>query len=228
MNIRFSRARVRTAIFAVALTTGVFPAAAAQAHVTLEPAVAPAGSWTTFQVKVPNETDSTSTVKVDLKMPAGVVSASWQPVPGWQGEVRKKKLATPLETDDGPVTEAVSEVVWTATGGGTGPGQFQSFPLTLKVPGKAGDALTFKALQTYSDGKVVRWIGMPDSGYPAPVVKVSAAVDAHSMGNSNVPAASTSHSNGHSDTLAIIGIVLGGVALMLAGLALAGTRRGRS
>ena len=39
--------------------------------------------------------------------------------------------------------------------------------------GKAGDALTFKALQTYEDGDVVRWIGPEDADEPAPIVTLT-------------------------------------------------------
>ena len=46
------------------------------------------------------------------------------------------------------------------------------FPLSVQVPDKAGTTLTFKALQTYDDGKVVRWIGPAGSDEPAPQVKV--------------------------------------------------------
>ena len=42
---------------------------------------------------------------------------------------------------------------------GIPPGAFQDFGLSVQIPGKAGDKLTFKALQTYSNGEIVRWIG---------------------------------------------------------------------
>ena len=35
-------------------------------------------------------------------------------------------------------------------------------------PDEPGTSLTFKALQTYDDGEVVRWIGAPDADEPAP------------------------------------------------------------
>ena len=41
--------------------------------------------------------------------------------------------------------------------------------------GEAGEKLTFKALQTYEDGEVVRWIGPEDADEPAPVVTLTAA-----------------------------------------------------
>ena len=45
----------------------------------------------------------------------------------------------------------------------------------MQIPGKAGDKLTFKALQTYTGGEVVRWIGAEGSDNPAPIVTVTEA-----------------------------------------------------
>ena len=207
----------------VAVCAAVIPASAS-AHVTLAPKTADAGSWTTFAVKVPNESDSASTVKVALKMPPGIVSASYEPVDGWTVKVVKTKLAKPIESEDGPISEVVSEVQWTATGKGVQPGQFVPFGLTVPVPDVAGQTLTFKAVQSYSDGKVVRWIGAPDSAEPAPVVEVTAAADGHQGGAGEAGGGSSSHA----ETLAWIAIALGGVALFLSGASLARTGRNRS
>jgi uncharacterized protein len=168
--------RTRKLAAATAVAALAVPAAA-QAHVTLQPNQAPAGAFTVLDVRVPTERDNASTAKVDVQFPAGFASASYQAVPGWKVRVIKKKLATPIQTDDGPITEGVSRMVWTRTnrGGGIKPGQFQDFPISVQIPGKAGDKLTFKALQTYSNGEVVRWIGAAGSDEPAPVVTVTSA-----------------------------------------------------
>ena len=42
------------------------------------------------------------------------------------------------------------------------------------VPGKPGQQLTFKTLQTYSNGNVVRWIGAQDADQPAPWLNITA------------------------------------------------------
>ena len=71
----------------------------------------------------------------------------------------------------------MSRITWTGDGeqGVIAPGQFQDFGLSLKMPdGKAGDKLTFKALQTYDDGQIVRWIGPEDADEPAPIVTLEA------------------------------------------------------
>ena len=57
------------------------------------------------------------------------------------------------------------------------------------MPGKAGDALTFKAVQTYSAGEVVRWIGPEGSDNPAPKVTLTAGSDEHHAAPAATPAA---------------------------------------
>jgi uncharacterized protein YcnI len=230
----YKKIAVATAVAALAVP------AAAQAHVTLQPKTAPAGAFTVLDVRVPTERDNASTAKVDVQFPAGFAAVSYQAVPGWKVRVIKKKLATPIQTDDGPITEGVSRMVWTRTSneGGIKPGQFQDFPISVQIPGKAGDKLTFKALQTYSNGQIVRWIGAPGSDEPAPQVAVTgaqasgAAASAHgSMGGASgagdtgsaQPAAASS--DGGSEGLSIAALIVGGLGLLFGGGAFALSRR---
>jgi uncharacterized protein len=138
--------------------------------------------------------------------------------------VTTKKLAKPVKTEEGEVSEQVSRITW--TGGKIAPGQFQDFPLSVQVPGKAGDTLTFKAIQTYDNGDVVRWIGAPDSEEPAPQVKVTAASESEAA---TTPASSESEDGGEDDddsnTLAIIALIVGGLGLLAGGAAFATRRR---
>jgi uncharacterized protein len=221
-------------------------ASAAQAHVTLQPKTAAAGAYVVEAVRVPNETDDATTTKVEVQFPDGFASASYQPTPGWTVKVAKTKLATPIKTDDGEVTEGVKTITWTANSksAGIAPGQFRDFPISVQVPGKAGDTLTFKALQTYSDGEVVRWIGAPDADRPAPTIAVTEAMDDHhaaaapgSTGGTSTTeqtsapasapaaAATTSGDDGDSDTLAVIALVVGALGLLAGGAGLASARR---
>jgi uncharacterized protein YcnI len=214
--------------------------AVAQAHVTVQPSTAPAGSFVVEDVRVPNETDDAITTKVAVQFPEGFAEASYQTVPGWTVKVVKEKLATPVKTDDGEVTEGIKTMTWTAKSkaGGIAPGQFQDFPLSVQIPGKAGDTLTFKALQTYSDGTVARWIGAPDADKPAPQVQVTAAADDHSATaapaaagtvtteNTSAPAAAAgSTDDSDSNTLAIIALIVGALGLLAGGAGLASARR---
>jgi uncharacterized protein len=232
--------RNRKVAVATAIATLAIPAAA-QAHVTLQPNTAPAGAFTVLDVRVPTERDNASTAKVDVQFPAGFAAVSYQAVPGWRVKVIKKKLATPVQTDDGPITEGVDRMVWTRTSrsGGIKPGQFQDFPLSVQIPGKAGSKLTFKALQTYSNGEVVRWIGAPGSDTPAPQVTVTSAKAAaaakgvrnQSVGGTIVNSTSTPPSNppavaGSSSEIVVA--ALGAFGLLLVGAAFTALRRRRS
>src|SRR5947199_785106 len=142
----------------------------ASAHVTLQPSEAPAAAFVRENVRVPNEQEKANTTKVDMKLPDGFVDVSYQPVPGWRVKVTKEKLAQPIRTDEGEVSEQVTRMTW--SGGRIAPGQFEDFPISVQIPGHAGDALTFKVVQTYDNGDVSRWIGPPDADEPAPQVNV--------------------------------------------------------
>jgi len=229
--------RKRTIAVATAIAALAAPAAA-QAHVTLQPASAPAGAFMVLDIRVPTELDNASTAKVDVKFPDGFAAARYQAVPGWKVRVTTKKLATPIQTDDGPITEGVDRMIFTRTSrtGGIKPGQFQDFPISVQIPGKAGDKLTFKALQTYSNGTVVRWIGAPGSDEPAPQVTVTAASTGaaassgihHGAGagaaSSAQPPTATA-SDGSSNGLSIAALAIGALGLLFGGGAFLASRR---
>jgi len=239
---------MRRSILAAAAAALLLAPAAAQAHVTIQPDTAPAGGFTRLDVRVPNERDDAGTTKVDVQLPPGFIAASYEPVPGWKVKVTRSKADKPIDTGEGLQSDTqVSRITWTGDGkqGIVKPGEFQDFGLSLKMPeGEAGDKLTFKALQTYDDGQVVRWIGPEDADEPAPIVTLEAgsaggghgAPAASAGGGSDqqaapasAPAASTSSDDhGGSDTLSIVAIALGAPALIAALGALAAARRGAS
>ncbi|HZD98988.1 MAG TPA: YcnI family protein [Micromonosporaceae bacterium] len=225
-------------------------AGAAAAHVTVSPSSAQQGAFATIAFRVPTESDKASTTKVDVRLDMNnpIATVDYQALPGWTTTVTVSKLAKPITDDDGnQVTQAVSEIVWTANSAATAikPGQFQEFPIELGPLPKTG-SIAFKTLQTYSDGSVVRWIdptppGGPEPENPAPVLALtpagSAASDNPSAGAtgtaptvSTAPAASGDSSSGGSSsgamTIAIIGGLLGLVGAVLGGAAYARTRGG--
>ncbi|MFT2015410.1 YcnI family protein [Streptomyces sp. 796.1] len=214
----------------------------ALAHVSVQPGEAPQGGYATINFKVPNERDNASTVKLEVSFPADhpLSSVMPQPVPGWQVKVAKKKLAKPLESHGKKITEAVDKVTWTADDGGVRPGQFQQFPLSVGQLPTDADQLVFKALQTYSNKEVVRWIEEPKEGAaepesPAPVLKLVAADssaakpdDAEKAGASAEPqtAAGDGDDDSSDTTARVLGIA--GIVVGAAGVAfgvLAGRRR---
>ncbi|WP_051966422.1 YcnI family copper-binding membrane protein [Kitasatospora mediocidica] len=158
----------------------------AAAHVTVHPSAAPQGAADqAFAFRVPDEEADAGTVKVELFLPADhpIPSVTLAAVPGWTDQIETAKLAAPIHTDDGDVSEAVTKVTW--TGGTITPGHYQDFPVVLGALPTGLDQLTFKVLQTYSDGTVVRWIdqsqpGQAEPEHPAPVLQLTAAGQAPS------------------------------------------------
>jgi uncharacterized protein YcnI len=201
-----------------------------------------------MNLSVPTERSDKGTVKVDVQLPPGVISASYEPVPGWTVKLTKEKLAKPLKTEDGfSVDEQVSRITWTGKGpqGVIPPDAFQNFGLSLKLPsGKPGQKLQFKALQTYQGGEVVRWIGPESSDEPAPTVTLTAPVSGGGHGVADTTPTSGSaagatraagagqsssqDSGGGTDGLAIAALVVGGLGLIagIAGLLTARRARG--
>lgn len=84
-------------------------------------------------------------------------------------------LAKPVVLDGETVKSRIATVTWTAAGSPMAPGEFAVFSILIAVPDQAGAKLVFPTVQTYANGKVVRWIGRADAELPAPVLAVGAA-----------------------------------------------------
>src|SRR3954452_6926290 len=164
-----------------ALLTVLASAGLASAHVSVSSPDASAGGYGKIVFRVPNESDTASTVKIRIQIPTKppFASMSVQPVPGWTATTTKAPLDPPVTDDDGnKVTEAVSVVEFTATAGGIGPGQFQEFALS-GGPFPDAKSLVFPVVQTYSDGSESAWIepsveGQAEPEHPAPVLSLAA------------------------------------------------------
>src|SRR3954454_8458698 len=102
------------ATIAIAVGGVVFLSAPAFAHITVDPGQAAKGAEVKLTFRVPNEEAAASTVKFDVKFDENhpMASVAVKPKPGWTSQVITKALKAPLKTDDGEVTEAVSEIVW--------------------------------------------------------------------------------------------------------------------
>jgi uncharacterized protein YcnI len=169
--------RAKTAL-ACALCTALLAPTAAQAHISLHPNTIPAGAFVTLNVRVPGEQAGAYAYEIDMLVPPGFTEIDTQNVPGWSVREIMTKLATPLQTPEGPISEEVSQIIWTgdrSTLGRLENGQFIQFPLSIAMPSNlAGQSLAFKTIQHYSNGKVIHWIGPPSAEYPAPTINVTA------------------------------------------------------
>src|SRR4051812_5130398 len=217
-SVFFSRLAV---VAATAATVVVASAGLASAHVTVSSPDAGAGGYGKVTFRVPNESDTASTVKIRIQLPTDtpLASVSTMPVPGWTATTTSAPLNPPVKDDDGnTVTLAPSVVEFDAApGGGVGPGQFQEFSLS-GGPFPDAASLTFPVVQSYSDGSETAWIeptveGQAEPEHPAPVLSLSA--DAPAAGPTSSTDAATTHDHGSQ----VAGSPVG-VALFLAILAL--------
>ncbi len=180
-----SRARGWRILGGVAVVVGVVAGAAvpAGAHVEVDPGSQPKGSTGEFSFRVPNEEDTASTVRLDVQFPTDhpIANVLVQVKPGWTFTTQTQNLKQPIKTDDGTFNQAVTEVSWVSSGAQIPPGGFELFTVFGGPLPTNTSQLVFKAVQTYSNGDVVRWIELPTKGapppdHPAPTLKLTKAV----------------------------------------------------
>jgi len=135
----------------------------------------------------------------------------------------------------------VSEVTWAADSAASAikPGEFGKFEIIVgQLPADTGE-LTFKAVQTYSNQDVVRWIetqtpGGPEPDHPAPVLQLTAPSSSEGASPTTQPATGAKTPTvttsvvkksevDSARTISIIAIIFGALGLLLAGFTL-GTR----
>ncbi|AOR30839.1 hypothetical protein BFF78_07035 [Streptomyces fodineus] len=231
-------ARRAGTVAAVAAATVLAAAGTASAHVTVHPqSYAKGATDGVLTFRVPNEEDSASTTKVQVFLPTDhpVLGVLVHPQDGWTAKVTTTKLKTPVKTDDGTITEAASEI--TFTGGRIGAGQYEDFDVAFgQLPDDTGQ-LVFKTLQTYSDGKVARWIeesaGGDEPVNPAPVLKLtagdaSAAPAPAKTASASASAKTADASDSTARGLGVAGLVVGVLGLAAAAFAIVRSRGARS
>jgi uncharacterized protein YcnI len=239
---------LRRILGASALAMGLVCAAAlpAWAHVTVAPDSAPQGaSDVEITFRVPNEEPPASTTKLDVAIPTSppLLNALAQSVPGWTDNVKTTHLTTPIQTDDGAVTDVVTEVSWTADSAAYAikPGEFGRFEIIVGSLPTSGNQIVFKALQTYSNGDVVRWIDPvtpngPPPDHPTPILQLTSPTTAGASATTTPTTASGSASASttgfatksqvdSAHTIGIIGIIIGALGLLGAAAALTLRRR---
>jgi periplasmic copper chaperone A len=218
----------RVGIFTVTAVGSLLIGIPASAHITVNPTEAPKESSAKLAFRVPNEKDNAATTKLEIvfdeKNPIPVVSV--KPLTGWTTDVTTRKLAKPIKTHDEESTEAVEKITWTAQPGAEiAPGQFQEFEISAG-PLPNVDELVFKALQTYSDGDVVRWIDeSEDAENPAPVLKLTKAEPDHHGRASEHHESADEEDSDSGRALGITGIVIGILGVLLGSFALLRSRR---
>ena len=198
------------AIVVSALVLALIPVTGASAHVKVRTDGTPvAGGYATLRFSVPTESDSASTVSLAVTLPADhpFSSVRVKPQPGWTAKLTETKFDQPVAVGTMNLTEAVTKVTWTAQPGhALGPDEFGEFALSVGPLPAAGE-LRLPAVQRYSDGTVVRWTqhstpGADEPEHPAPTLTIAATAPAESEASTN--------------TTAVVAIVLGGIAVLIA------------
>jgi uncharacterized protein YcnI len=225
--------RTSIAIAAGALLAVAVPLSAS-AHVTISPNQAAAGTYALVTIKVPNESATAVTNRVEVEIPTDTpfASVSYVPVPGWTVKATTETLPKPVTFKGGEITEAVTSVTWTAQPGSEiTAGQLQLFPLSVGAVPDTGK-IVLKAVQSYSDGTVVSWSETSENAeHPAPVLYVNdapAAAHGPSAGSGAHPSAAPSveatelpvKTQAASDDVIARGLGLGGLVLGAVGLIL--------
>nr|WP_246585280.1 YcnI family protein [[Mycobacterium] fortunisiensis] len=164
--------------------TALFCAAPAAAHVHVEADNPAPGTTSVLTFRVPGESDTGAlTTQLTVNLP-NVASARTEVMPGWTAKLDRDVAAG-----------TVRSVTWTASPGvGISPEQFALFRVSVKLPDAA--TVRFPAIQTYSDGTVVRWDqpAEPDGSepeHPAPELALTgtAPEPGHTEHGTEVPAA---------------------------------------
>jgi uncharacterized protein YcnI len=213
------RRRLGAQAVTAAVALGALVAPGAAAHVTVQPTASRPADLQRYRVIVPNEESSGSTTGVDLKLPPGITFALVESSPGWTTKVVRSG-------------SEISKLRW--SGGDVRPDGYAELHFIARNPVKVGP-IAWKALQRYSGGEIVRWIGSADSDTPAPVTTLSedaVPVDVVSTHGESEPVAASGGASaapakeaakaaepgrdGLTLGLAILGALLGAAALGLA------------
>jgi uncharacterized protein YcnI len=187
----------RFGVFLAVLGGALIVAASASAHAEISPAFALTKHGQLFTLAVPTEKANATTTKVELTPPDGFAIDSFVPSPGWTRNVQS--------TGSGEGTK-IEQVSWS---GGHTPTE-EDAVFQFLASSDSAKTYSFKVRQTYSDGSVVDWTGAESSDTPAPQVEFKSSLG-----------------GGGSSTLAIIALVVGVFALVIAfiGLFAGGGRR---
>lgn len=222
------------AALAAGATLALAAPLAASAHVTIDPGQADAGSYAVITVKVPSESDTAGTNRVEVSLPTDTpfTSVRYVPVAGWTAELVRETLPEPVTVGESEITEAVTSVIWTAAPGSEiQAGQLQLFPLSVGPVPDTG-SIVLPTDQGYTDGTTVSWSSTEeDAELPAPVLYINdaPAADHHAGGTDHdaddevtvsAQDETAAASSGSTDVLArvlgIAGLLVGVVGLVVA------------
>lgn len=151
----------------------------AAAHVTLDPAAAPAGATVRTALRVPHGCAGAATTAISVDLPEGIFTAKPMPKPGWRLAIERRRLAEPVRNPHGREVEAeVSRITW--EGGPLPDEQYEEFVLMLQAPNEPGGLLVLPVTQSCEGGRADAWVERPGPGQgphdlarPAPAMRLT-------------------------------------------------------
>ncbi|MGB6102958.1 MAG: DUF1775 domain-containing protein [Pusillimonas sp.] len=148
---------------AAMVLAAAFMAPQAFSHVTLETKEASIQARYKAVLRVPHGCNGSSTVKLRVRVPEGVVDVKPQPKAGWTLETVKGDYAQPYALYGAQVSSGVKEVVW--TGGPLLDEHYDEFVFVgyLSSGLTPKTTLYFPVVQECEQG-VTRWIDKPSAG----------------------------------------------------------------
>jgi uncharacterized protein YcnI len=204
---------------ALAAAASAIAASAASAHVTIAPAASRPADLQRYRLLVPNESpDGRPTTGVDVQLPPGITFALADAQPPWKVQLVRRG-------------GEIAQIRW--RGGSIPVDGYGELSFIARNPVRQG-AATFKTLQRYAGGEIVRWIGPPDGDTPSPTVQITERAvppDVVSVHGGRAPASPgapasaptpTAADTGRgSSTTATVALVAGLLALVTAAASLA-------
>lgn len=190
---------LRAAAAGAASAAALVAAPLAWGHAEITPDLVQSKQTQMFALVVPTEKEDASTTKVELTPPQGFAIDSFVPAAGWKRDVQS--TGSREET-------VIQKVTWS---GGSVPSEEDAL-FQFLATADANKSYEFAVRQFYSDGSVVDWSGPESSDSPAPVVEAKSDLGG----------------GGGSSALEIVALVVAGLALVLALVALLTRPGGRS
>ncbi|MBE0011013.1 YcnI family protein [Arthrobacter sp. AET 35A] len=241
-----------TAILAATTALMALGLGAASAHVSVTPDSTSAGGSTQLTFRVPSESETAFTNKVEVQLPTDTPFTSVRalPVEGWTAEIVRGDLPEPVMIEGAEITEAPLSVIWTADDEehSLSAEEYQNFSLSARALPEEGTIINLPTIQSYSDGSVSNWdqpteeIGVePDDGAPSfvttaegaghgatPTGTAEEATEESSAGAGEVEPAATEQASTASSTSPVTWIALiAGLVGLIAGV-LAFIRSGKT
>jgi periplasmic copper chaperone A len=221
-SVASSRAGRAAAVGALVAATVIGTAISAAAHVHVFPDSTISGQEAQLTFRVPDESDTASTVKLVVTLPQDrpFTDLSTKPMPGWSAAVTRAPLPKAVNVGGATITTAPRTLTWTARPGNKiAPGEYQEFAIATDALPAAGQ-MVLPVAQFYSDGTVTRWTeptvpGKAEPERPAPAFTVTAAAGT----STSATAAANTQASGKTAPVATTtdsaARVLGGAALLV-------------